>query len=99
MLGRGWGGVLEQSRDRGRDRDMSRDKDKQGQEHGRDKGTCQVISSLALWLLDPKIFLAGPAECAQRLESAGPPEGGDTACWTQITIPHNSQNSQPPISP
>ena len=65
MLGRGWGGVLEQSRDRGRDRDMSRDKDR---ERGRDKGTCQVISYLALWLLDPKIFLAGPAECAKRLE-------------------------------
>ena len=29
MLGRGWGGVLEQSRDRGRDRDMSRDKDRE----------------------------------------------------------------------
>ena len=27
MLGRGCGGILEQSRDRGRDRDMSRDKD------------------------------------------------------------------------
>ena len=75
MLGRGWGGVLEQSRDRGRDRDMSRDKDRekkqgqeQGQEHGRDRGTCQVISYLALWLMEPKIFLAGPAECAKRLE-------------------------------
>ena len=34
MLGRGWGGVLEQSRDRGRDRDMSRDKDR---ERGRDR--------------------------------------------------------------
>ena len=29
MLGRGWGGVLEQSRDRDRDRDMSRDKDRE----------------------------------------------------------------------
>ena len=34
MLGRGWGGVLEQSRDRGRDDDMSRDKDR---ERDRDK--------------------------------------------------------------
>ena len=29
MLGRGWGGVLEQSRDGGRDRDVSRDKDRE----------------------------------------------------------------------
>ena len=29
MLGRGWGGFLEQSRDRGRDHDVSRDKDRE----------------------------------------------------------------------
>ena len=34
MLGRGWGGVLEQSRDRGKDRDMSRDKDRERSRDG-----------------------------------------------------------------